>query len=86
MRGSVPWARFLVFRLSLSLLSGCLGPASAPVLPALDAVPVSVAQSADTRTHHQAERRSPLRSCSAGSPVLASLPGAQGFVFRPVSV
>lgn len=86
MRGSVRWARFLVFRLSLSLLSGCLGPASAPVLPALDVVPASVAQSADTRTHHQAERHAPLRSCSAGTPALTPLPGAQGFAFRPVSV
>ena len=60
MRGGVRWVRFLVFRLSLSLLSGCLGPASAPGVPVMDVAQVSVQHPADTRTHPQPERRLPV--------------------------
>ena len=60
MRGSVRWIRFLVFRLSLSLVSGCLGPASAPGLPALDLARVSVVKHTNTRTQHHPERRWPV--------------------------
>lgn len=60
MRGSVRWIRYLVFRLSLSLVSGCLGPASVPDLPVLDVARASVVKHTDTLTQHHPERRWPI--------------------------